>query len=130
MSISFENALGVLPGTLQYRTERAEILAGNIANVDTPGYQARDLDFDRMLGQQKAMLTLQKTNPHHLALPNSEGVQAAMVDRDIEQPSADGNSVDLAIEQAGFMQNRMEFETSFTFLNMKFQGLQRAIAGQ
>ncbi|OED44721.1 flagellar basal-body rod protein FlgB [Endozoicomonas sp. (ex Bugula neritina AB1)] len=130
MSITFENALGVLPDTLQYRTERAEILAGNIANVDTPGYQVKDLDFNRMLGQQKAMLSMQKTDPRHLALPGSEGVQGVMVEKDIEQPSADGNSVDLAIEQAGFMQNRMEFETSFTFLNMKFQGLQRAIAGQ
>ena len=130
MSITFENALGVLPGTIQYRTERAEILAGNIANVDTPGYQARDLDFDRVLGQQKAMLTMQKTDPLHLTLPGSEGVRAAVIDRDIEQPSADGNSVDLAVEQAGFMQNRMEFETSYTFLNMKFAGLRRAITGQ
>ncbi len=130
MSITFENALGVLPNTIQYRTERAEILAGNIANVDTPGYQAKDLEFDRVLGQQKAMLTMQKTNPHHLTLPGSEGVKAAMVDKEGSQPSADGNSVDLGVEQAGFMQNRMEFETSFTFLNMKFKGLQRAIVGQ
>ena len=61
-----------------------------------------------MLGQQKATLTMQKTNSNHLTLPGSEGMQAAMVDKDIEQPSADGNSVDLAMEQAVFMQNRME----------------------
>ena len=130
MAITFENALGVLPDTLQYRTQRAEILAGNIANVDTPNFKARDLDFDQMLGQEKARLTINGTNPGHLTLPGNSQLEAAVVDREVRQPSADGNTVDLGSEQAAFMRNRMAFETSFTFLNMNFRSLERAIVGQ
>ena len=134
MAITFENALGVLPGTVQYRTQRAEILAGNIANVDTPNFKARDLDFDTLLnqelGQEKAQLTMQASNPRHLTLPGDARLESATVNKEVKQPSADGNTVDLATEQAAFMRNRMEFETSFTFLNMSFAVLERAIVGQ
>ena len=134
MAITFENALGVLPGTLQYRTQRAEILAGNIANVDTPNFKAKDLDFETLLsqelGQEKARLTLQASNPHHLTLPGNPHLNAATVNKAVKQPSADGNTVDLATEQSAFMRNRMEFETSFTFLSMNFNALERAIVGQ
>ena len=129
MAISFESALGVLPGTLQYRTQRAEVLASNIANVDTPGYQAKDLSFDHILGQQQAQLRLQQSDSRHITLPGTE-LQESVVERDVRQPSSDGNSVELGVEQAAFMRNNMEFQTSFTFLNMKMKGLQRAINGQ
>ncbi|MET4694724.1 flagellar basal body rod protein FlgB [Endozoicomonas lisbonensis] len=129
MAISFENALGVLPGTLQYRTQRAEVLASNIANVDTPGYRAKDLSFDHILGQQQAQLRLQQSDSRHIALPGTE-LEESVVERDVRQPSSDGNSVELGVEQAAFMRNNMEFQTSFTFLNMKMKGLQRAINGQ
>ena len=134
MAITFENALGVLPGTLEYRTRRAEVLAGNIANVDTPGYQARDLDFgkvfERQLGQQGAELSLNQSNPRHLTVPGEGDISSAIVERDVRQASTDSNSVELGNEQAAYMRNSMEFQTSFTFLNMKFKGLQRAINGQ
>lgn len=142
MAITFENALGVLPGTLQYRTQRAEILAGNIANVDTPDFKAKDLDFEtvlgkelgnesgKQLGQEKALLTMQASNPRHLTLPGDPQLELATVNKAVKQPSADGNTVDLATEQSAFMRNRMEFETSFTFLSMNFTALERAIVGQ
>ncbi len=130
MAITFENALGVMPDTLQYRTQRTEVLASNIANVDTPGFKAKDLNFSTMLGQQKAMLTLDKSNQNHLTLPGNPEVAGAIEQREIRQPSADGNTVDLGQEQAAFMRNRMDYEVSFTFLNMRFKGLEKAIAGQ
>ena len=130
MAITFEHALGVLPDTLHYRTQRAEVLAGNVANVDTPGFQARDLDFAQMLGQEKALLTLDNTNPRHLSLPGNPELEAAIVNKEVNQPSGNGNTVDLAAEQASFMRNRMEFETSFAFLKMQFRGLEMAIAGR
>ena len=129
MAITFEKSLGVLPGTLEYRTQRAEVLASNIANVDTPGYQAKDLSFDHILGQQKAQMKLQQSNSRHIATPGTE-LDESIVERDVRQPSPDGNSVELGIEQAAFMRNSMDFQSSFAFLNMKFKGLSRAINGQ
>ncbi len=45
-------------------------------------------------------------------------------------PSQDGNTVELGVEQAAFSQNASDFQTSLTFINMKLQGLAKAIAGQ
>lgn len=47
MSISFDKALGIHEQALSFRAQRAEVLANNIANADTPNYKARDLDFSR-----------------------------------------------------------------------------------
>jgi flagellar basal-body rod protein FlgB len=38
-----------MEAALQVRSARAELLAGNVANADTPGYLARDIDFDQAL---------------------------------------------------------------------------------
>ena len=45
MSINFEKALGSAERALLFRSQRAEVLSNNIANVDTPNFKARDLDF-------------------------------------------------------------------------------------
>ena len=49
MNISFNNALGVHEHALELRTKRAEVLANNLANSDTPGFKARDIDFQSLL---------------------------------------------------------------------------------
>ena len=54
MSIDFEKALGLHGQALRLRAERTKILAGNIANESTPGYQARDIDFSASLRQAMA----------------------------------------------------------------------------
>ena len=48
MSINFDSALGVHADALLLRGKRAEVLANNIANADTPNYKARDFDFAAM----------------------------------------------------------------------------------
>gem|GEM_PF-3882485 len=45
MGISFEKAMGVHEQALNFRVRRAEVLANDLANADTPGFKARDLDF-------------------------------------------------------------------------------------
>ena len=53
MSISFDNALGLHEQALKFRSQRAEVLANNIANAETPNYKARDLDFNAVLAAQQ-----------------------------------------------------------------------------
>jgi flagellar basal-body rod protein FlgB len=124
MGISFDKALGVHPHTLELRAERTKVIAGNLANVDTPGFKARDFDFKGAIAQVE----------HRL----QQGQQAAsstvhrneLMYRNPYNNSIDGNTVELGVEQALFAQNAMDFETSLTFLNMKFNGLSTAIMGQ
>ncbi len=132
MAISFDKALGVHAHAMELRTQRAEILANNLANADTPGFKARDIDFQRILreqvGQQDS-LALKTTDGQHL--PQGEMQSAdALLYRSPLQPAVDGNTVETQREIAEFSKNAMDFQASFSFLNSKFKGLTSAIKGE
>ena len=120
MGINFKDATGVHADALHLRAERTRILASNIANENTPGYQAQDIDFAASLAQVQA---------------ESEGGLSLMSDGDPlyrvpYHPTTDGNTVEIGVEQAAFSQNATDFQTSLTFINMKLKGIAKAINGQ
>ncbi|MGF1757528.1 flagellar basal body rod protein FlgB [Photobacterium sagamiensis] len=125
MAINFEQALGVHPNTLAFRTQRAKVLAGNLANVDTPNYKARDISFEDAMSQIAG-----EARAKHQARYRSQAPSTELLYRNPQQPTQDGNTVELGIEQAKFASNAMAFETSMSFLNMKISGLKQAINGQ
>jgi flagellar basal-body rod protein FlgB len=122
MSINFDKALGLHTDALQLRAERTRILASNLANESTPGYQARDVDFAASLQQALA--------GEESGGPALSGGSPDVLYRVPNNPSADGNTVELGVEQAAFSQNASDFQTSLTFINMKLKGLARVIEGQ
>ncbi|MCK6263360.1 flagellar basal body rod protein FlgB [Vibrio sp. ZSDE26] len=124
MGISFDNALGVHTHTLELRAERSKVIAGNLANVDTPGFKARDFDFQAAVSQVEHRLQQGQKTSSSVVHPQE------LMYRNPYNNSIDGNTVELGVEQAQFAQNAMDFETSLTFLNMKFKGLSTAIMGQ
>ena len=135
MSISFDKALGIHQQALSFRSQRAEVLANNLANADTPNYKARDLDFASVLAAQSDKL---KNGTFSTALTNASHIEAdglAMGDESLKyripnQPSIDQNTVDAQIEQANYAENSVQFQASFTFLNSKFKGLMNALRGE
>jgi flagellar basal-body rod protein FlgB len=132
MSISFESALGIHESALRLRGQRAGVLANNLANIDTPNFKARDLDFKQMLNQQTAAsngFDLQATNDRHISTTTNFGDDPSLLYRTPQQPSIDGNTVEDQIEHAEYMKNTLAFQASFQFLNSKFQGLKTAIRG-
>lgn len=137
MGISFDSALGIHQQALLVRSQRAEVLANNIANADTPNYKARDLDFKAMLGAQTEgfgngvkPLAMAATDEGHVSGLLDPGFAADLMFRTSLQPSIDGNTVDVQTEQAEYAKNAMDFQASFTFLNKKFAGLTKAIRGE
>jgi flagellar basal-body rod protein FlgB len=133
MPISFDRALSIHDDALLLRGQRSSILASNIANVDTPNYKARDIDFGAMLRsasqRQADNVSLASTHRDHIALDSSQA-RTTLMYRNPLHPSLDGNSVDAHIEQAKFAENAMLYQTSFTFLNGKFNGLMKALKGE
>lgn len=125
MSIDIDKALGVHAQALDLRVQRSEILAANLANEDTPGFQARDLDFARELQRADSPFDIGDIS----AGVDGKAIPQLMY-RTPMQASLDGNTVDLSMEQSNFSKNSMDFQTSLTFLNMKFQGLKQAIEGR
>lgn len=132
MSISFASALGIHESALHVRGQRAAVLASNLANVDTPNFKARDVDFKQVLSQKTVESNpfgTQTTNARHIAANGIFGDDANLLYRTPQQPSIDGNTVEDQIEHAEFMKNALAFQASFQFLNSKFQGLKTAIRG-
>lgn len=121
MSIDFTKATGIHAQALSLRAERTKILASNIANESTPGFQARDMDF-------AAALKSAVSGPEEGGL--SLDSDADLKYRTPFHAQQDGSTVELGVEQAAFSQNASDFATSLQFLNMKLQGLAKAISGQ
>ena len=116
MSISFDKALGVHPHAVALRLSRAELLSANLANVDTPNFQAKDIDFAAEMQRSQSVFFGQSAPQEMYRVPF--------------QPSSDGNTVALDVEQAEFSKNTQDYQMSLAFLNMKFTGLKTAIEGK
>ncbi|MBL0423324.1 flagellar basal body rod protein FlgB [Ramlibacter sp. AW1] len=118
---------------LELLARRQQVLAANIANADTPGYQARDIDFAATLAQAQggpnAPGRLVATATRHLQ-PHGGAPQADLLYRQAEQPALDGNTVDLDRERASFADNALRYEATVRFINSNVRTMLSAITGQ
>ncbi|WP_421910687.1 flagellar basal body rod protein FlgB [Marinobacter sp.] len=132
MAISLDKALGIHQHALEGRVKRAEVLANNLANADTPGYKARDVDFQAMMQKaQDSMSGFGMTRTHESHMDTSSmGADSELLYRVPHQPSVDGNTVDVQQEQTRFMRNAMDYQASFQFLDGKVSGIKKALSGQ
>lgn len=131
MAINFDNALGIHAEALRVRGQRAEMLASNLANVDTPNYKAKDIDFREALKAATAGQSgnLNTTHQKHIPLTGNGPENPQVQYRTTVQDSLDGNTVDEQIEQAQFMQNAVQYQATLEFLGGKFQSLTKALRG-
>lgn len=121
----FDEAFGVHPFSMELRLNRAEIISSNLANVDTPGFKARDVDYKQIM---QSVVSELDTSSQPVSVGLSQNDQ--LMFRVPYQASEDGNTVELNVEQANFFSNSMDFQTSLTFMNMKINGLYKAIKGE
>jgi len=129
------NYLGVHADALPLREQRMQLIASNLSNVDTPGYKARDLDFDAALkaaGNTREGLggPLATTSEQHLAVGTEAGLNPFQITRQADQPSLDGNTVDPDAERAAYGRAAMEYRASLSFLESKVRSMLTAITGQ
>lgn len=130
MAISLDKAFGIHQHALLVRSDRAEVIASNIANADTPGYKAKDLDFADALAnaKQSKSYRMSKTNDKHFDL--SVDIDTSSKYRNPLMPdTGDGNSVDVQVERNIFMQNSMEYQMSLQFLSGKIKTMHKALGG-
>ncbi len=134
MPINFERAFSIYDDALIMRGKRANVLASNIANADTPNYKARDIDFQSILkqanNQQTSSLSMVNTNLDHIKLNSGSNSSVLLKYRNPLHASLDGNTVDSHVEQSKFSQNAIQYQTSFTFLNSSVRGIIKALRGE
>ena len=134
MPIDLNKHLGVHAAALNLRSQRTEVLAANLANADTPGYRARDVDFKSALAaaaSSNAPVRLETTRAGHIGAGTANGLPGAELKyRTPLAPSLDGNTVDAQLEQSAFAENTVRYQATLSFLSSKFRGLMTAITGQ
>ena len=135
MPLNLDQYVSVHATSLDVRSRRGELIANNLANADTPGYKARDLDFRqamaRAAGEQGTGVQLSTTNAGHIGGATSASAETHpdLKYRIPLAPALDGNTVDTQVEQANFAENAVRYQATLTFLNSKFRGLLTAILG-
>ena len=112
MPVNLDTYLGVHATALKLRSQRTEVLASNLANIDTPGYRARDIDFKSVLaaanGGDSSSVQMTATRPGHIGAATANGtVTPELKYRTPLAPSLDGNTVDAQLEQAAFVEKEI-----------------------
>jgi flagellar basal-body rod protein FlgB len=133
MAITLDDALGVQAQALSARSRRAGVLAANLANVDTPGYRARDIDFRKAMLEAQDGVRMRATQDMHAGAGGGFGAQrigGELLYRQPLQPSLDGNTVEAHVEKAEFMKNSMLYNASLTFLGARVNNLITALRGE
>lgn len=130
-----ESIFGIHEAALRVRVQRAEVLANNLANADTPNYKARDIDFRAALkeahgNEELHMSPLAKTNSRHIEGDGFTPTSRFLMYRQPTQPSLDGNTVETHIEKSKFMENGMHHTATLEFLNSKITGISKALRGE
>lgn len=141
MFAQMNSALDFQAKALVVRAERQRVIASNIANADTPGYAARELNFQEAMSQASGASASHAVSPSasstshakHLALGTRSGELGAasqLAYTTPTQPSMDGNSVDLDRERSKFVDNAVRYESTLRFINSQSKTLLSAIQGQ
>ena len=133
MQSPVDKLFGIHAQSMTVRAQRAELLAANLANVDTPNYKAKDIDFSVAFNQAKdaqQQVSVQTSNAGHLN--NSvNGVSAdAIRYRVPSSASLDGNTVDGDLERSAFTENAVRYQVSVSILSNRINGMISVLRGE
>ena len=137
--MSFVDQLfGNMPDVLTNRSKRLQLISSNLANADTPGYKARDIDFESVYAQKKSELELHSSNSSHM---NASGASVQINDqlnsnsldslyRVPNQHRIDGNTVETDVERMEFMENAIRYQATLGFMDRKVKSYIAVLRGE
>jgi flagellar basal-body rod protein FlgB len=131
MNFLFDPTVRLLEKSANFRMARQEVVASNLANVDTPGFIAKDVPFDAYLAQANAPegggSVPVATNPRHIgAMPGAHALPPPI--REEGDPTrVDGNNVVLEKEMTKMAENTVGYLTEVTLVSRKLRMIRSAI---
>ena len=130
-----DQLFGIHAQALTLRGQRAELLAANLANADTPNYKAKDIDFEIALNAAqksnvRSGVSLMRSQSGHIS-NELEGMASNGIRYRIpSNPSLDGNTVDSDFEKTAFSENALRYQISLSIQSKKISGLVRTLRGE
>jgi len=130
-----DKLFGIQAQTMNLRSERAELLAANLANADTPNYKAKDIDFSSALNRATGSeldktISINTNNAEHINnLASGESIDAIRY-RIPSSASLDGNTVDGDFERSAFSENAIRYQVSVQTLSNRINGIISVLRGE
>lgn len=126
----FGGTINSLEKGLQYASLKNKTIAQNIANVDTPNYKAKDVNFKQVLQeqQQPTIFSANRTDVRHYNFEITR-VNSSVTSYDNFKYRNDGNGVDMDAEQANLAQNTIYYNALVDRVNGKLNTLNTVIKG-
>ena len=124
----FDTAFGLHEKALNLRAQRMEVISQNIANADTPGFKARDVDFKNVLNNVQQSGSLRATHAGHVRHTGSAG--ADVVYTVPFSTAVDGNTVDISVEHAKYGKAAAEYQATLRFIEGNIAGVRKALRGE
>ncbi|MGO9137341.1 MAG: flagellar basal body rod protein FlgB [Syntrophales bacterium] len=116
MDFQFDKTMNLLSSMMDFRSQRHQLITSNVANIDTPGYTSKDLQFKGIIGEamQKKLTT---TDKKHFSgqFANAGSIDCEVVDS--------GESVNLDTEMATLAENHLMYNTSVELLSRKLKSM-------
>jgi flagellar basal-body rod protein FlgB len=135
MAINLDRLAGFHHTALKVRADKMEVIAGNLANANTPGYKAKDIDFRTAMDNAMRTTSASQASPSSMVRTDDSHIAGSSRQRfDIQyripdQPdTGDANNVDVQVERNAFLENGMRYEASLMLLNGKFSGMKKALS--
>ena len=134
-NLLFDQALATAAKALSLRARRHELIISNLANADTPGYKAFDLEMNEAIAAQAGegpKVTLSRTHPVHIPVgnPGNDYLRPHLVqNEDPTNMRGDGNTVNMEREMANLAENQLMYKASAQIVSKKFQSLKSVIQG-
>jgi len=118
-----DKEMSVLQGIIRSANVRQKVIASNIANSDTPGYKARDVEFGNILQKRMKLTT---TNQGHVK-GNSGNKISTKITVNNDPSWGDRNNVQMNIEVAKMTENSLTHDAAVRLLNAKIKMFKTAI---
>ena len=128
----YNETFTILEKAMELGMKRHTVLASNVANSETPGYKARDVDFanelKNILNTKSASKDIEKTNPLHMDLSPSS--QSRIVFDEAMPVAADGNNVDLDMTMGKIADNSRAYSNAANWLGVQLRMIKNAARGR
>ncbi|RDV25024.1 flagellar basal body rod protein FlgB [Alteromonas aestuariivivens] len=130
MAINLDRLVGFHQKALNIRQDKMEVIAGNLANANTPGYKARDIDFKQAMASARDQQGQGMVRTHENHIAGSMNTSWDLQYRIPTQPdTGDGNTVEAQAERNEFLDTAMRYQAGVQFLDGKIKGMKKALSG-
>jgi flagellar basal-body rod protein FlgB len=130
MAINLDKLVGFHHHAVKVRTQQMEVISGNLANANTPGYKAQAVDFQQAMKSAKANQSDNMARTHEKHFSGKMDLQSDLKFRESTQPdTGDGNTVDVQVERNAFLDTGMRFQASTELLSGKIKAMKKALSG-